>query len=321
MKRLTDAPLSMVRAGLGLVLLALLFYVVPVGDLLASVVKLTLPALLLTLLLSGVSFGLSVLKLFRTVRHYRVPAPFGEVIRIYLTGSFFNNFLPTSIGGDVVKISEITRIGNTDSLTASTCVVLERVTGILALAGIGLAFLAVTPGRYLRLGLDTLTVGRSWFLPAFLIVGLIALGAYGFRERFPGLMSALIEWIGRGRRELATALESGSLLPLLLLLSGLVHAARAGVIVVLVRDLGGRMAFLDALFLLPPVALVSFLPISPGGLGVREGMMTFCLTALGVPVGDALTISLVFRLFTLLYSAAGGVLYLLPKESPPTASA
>ena len=67
----------------------------------------------------------------------------------------------------------------------------------------------------------------------------------------------------------------------------------------------------DCLVLVPPVILVSVLPISMAGWGVREGAMITALGFAGVGSTDALVLSIAFGLVILTLSLPGGVLWLI----------
>jgi uncharacterized membrane protein YbhN (UPF0104 family) len=62
---------------------------------------------------------------------------------------------------------------------------------------------------------------------------------------------------------------------------------------------------------IPAVAMVQVLPISVGGLGVREGMLALLLHPLGVPTGQAVAVGLLWYAMTLLVSLAGAPAFAL----------
>ena len=81
---------------------------------------------------------------------------------------------------------------------------------------------------------------------------------------------------------------------------------------VLARGLGLEIPLIDLIALLPPVLLVSALPISVNGWGVREAAVVGMLGFVGVPVDAALTLSVVQGLVTAASRLPGGVAWLLP---------
>ena len=79
----------------------------------------------------------------------------------------------------------------------------------------------------------------------------------------------------------------------------------------LARALGVAVDFLDCLVLVPPVILVSTLPISLAGWGVREGAMVAAFGLIGIAAYQALGVSVAFGLVAIVVGVPGGVVWLL----------
>jgi len=71
------------------------------------------------------------------------------------------------------------------------------------------------------------------------------------------------------------------------------------------------VSILDCMVLMPPVMLVTTLPISIAGWGVREGAMVAAFAMVGVQADDALALSFLFGVTSIIFALPGGVLWLL----------
>ncbi len=98
----------------------------------------------------------------------------------------------------------------------------------------------------------------------------------------------------------------------MLLLSGIFHGLRVLVFILLAWALGHGLGIVVVLFILPIIAFVSLLPISMGGIGLREGIITFCLSTFGL----SLEVSLIVRTFSIIHSGLGGLIHVWSVGTP-----
>ena len=230
--------------------------------------------------------------------------PFPRVLALVLIGHFFNQVLPSSVGGDAVRIWCAYRAGMTPTDAAVT-VILDRalsLVGLLVLTACGLPWL---------LGLVPDTAAR------YAIVLVVAAGIGGFFAfvtcvRFPRF---LLKWrVMRSLSALAALARRLSLSPRRLLPS---LALSIGSFVIfsyivfqLAQALGARVTFGECLLLVPPVLLVSVVPVTVAGWGVREGAMVVALGFVGVAPAAAFAISVLFGLTIAAASLPGAGLWL-----------
>jgi hypothetical protein len=222
----------------------------------------------------------------------------------YMAGQFVSNVLPTTIGGDVLRVSRLSRdTGESPGTFAS--VVLERLTGWLVLPVITIVGFAVNPGLR-HLGTATrvalaLAVGTLMLLLAVLAaagsrrVG----GRFAARadwRRFLGAVHVGIDHMRSHPAAAANVLAAGFAYQLALVLAA-VAAAQA---------LGLQPAGLTALLaFFPAVLIAQVLPISMSGLGVREGAFVLFLGPLGVAHEQAIALGLLLYLLNLAVSLLG----------------
>jgi len=230
----------------------------------------------------------------------------------FLVATFFNNFLPSNIGGDVIRIRDSAKEARSKTL-ATTVILVDRVLGLMGLvlvAAIG-ATIATAPGRT-----------QAPILPIWLWTGLIVaavvsapavLAPEGVGRLLQPLAALHPEWIG-GRidtftatlarfRERPTALArafGGAVVVQALLV--LFYAA-------VVYALGVRVGVSDLAVVVPISLVVQMLPVSVNGFGVREATFSFYFSRIGLPIESALLVSLIAAAVVMVFSLSGAAVY------------
>lgn len=227
-----------------------------------------------------------------------------RLIDLYFAGQFVSNVLPTTIGGDVLRVSRLSR-SNGQPETTFASVALERLTGWLVLPLITLFGLAINPG--LR------ELGRATLLAlAVAIVTLVALTVVLLAANHPrlgGRYSSTEGWrrfvnaIHRG----VTELRHQPIAALSVLTAGLVYQVALCLAALMVAAaLGFSWLGLTALLAFyPAVLILQVLPIGIAGLGVRESAFVLFLVPLGVPAEKAVALGLVLYAINVLASLFG----------------
>ncbi len=223
-----------------------------------------------------------------------IRAPLAKFIRLYFMGSFFNNFLPTSVGGDVVKAYKLA--GTTDKkVDAVSSVFMERLTGVLVLA-------LISWGGFLY----------YFRLTAVLIsIGLLGLGAVGLwlAPRIAQLHPTLLQFYN----SVLSYREARAVLLRAIWTSFIVQFFAIATQYLVFVALGVKVSYLYCLFVVPLITVASMAPISVNGLGIQDGLYVFFFERVGVPSEMALAVSFVYHALRLSSSLIGGVLYLLKK--------
>lgn len=239
-----------------------------------------------------------------------VDVPFGEVLRQYFIGIFFANLMPTAVGGDAAKVYYLGRRSGFVQITAS--VILDRLLGFVWLAMIGAALAWAVGGDapVLVLNRRLLTLFAAGFGVALLVAWLVPV------ERvLPRLVPARwSSWTSRVS-EFVLLVREGVCRPATFFTAGAIVGAYAWLIAMVYQQYFA-VSGLPALALLPVLlAIVSMsifvnVPITVGGIGLREQLHVLLFTAFGVPKEVAVTISLILFSQSLLLSLIGGGLWL-----------
>jgi uncharacterized protein (TIRG00374 family) len=295
------------RLGLSALMLAVLIWRIPPIEMDEVVPELNLRTVLwlaVAMFLTLAGLVLSALRWQRVLEVLGLHAGLRRLLSHYLAGQFVSNVLPTTIGGDVLRVSRLSKeTGESPKTFAS--VVLERLTGWLVLPVISVIGFLVNPPLQ-HLGRATqVAVGLAFVTLLALGILLYAVadqrigGRFEARDGWRRFASAVHLGLDRLKRQPAAAanvLLVGFAYQLVLVLAA-VAAAQA---------LGVRPAGLTALLaFFPAVAIAQVLPIGISGLGVREGAFVLFLGPLGVASQDAIALGLLLYLLNLGVSLLG----------------
>lgn len=229
----------------------------------------------------------------------RLRLRFPTLVKQYFVAAFFNNLLPTALGGDAVRLFMLAREG-LPKREGAVFIVAERAIGVIALV-----LLAVV-------GVLTFDVPAEVDLFVGLLAAAVVLALAG-----AFLSRPLLERWALRRPALADALKAALLLAdaprllLLVLLSSLVfQVASIALSWVSAAAFGLDLPFTACLALVPLVWLATMLPISIGGIGIREIAFAHLLGTIGVSTEASLLVSLGTFAGLVVTGAVGGLLLL-----------
>lgn len=220
-------------------------------------------------------------------------------------GMYFNLMLPTSVGGDVVRAWYLdNRPGR--RMDAFLSVLIDRLIGLLALLALACVAVAACP-----IELPVWIRVSVWACGAAAALGLAAL-------------PVLVRWTNRFGRVRRLA-ERGRLYlahPWLLLntlaLSLVVQVANVGLVWLVGRAIGAPVPAAYYCILVPMVSLLTLLPVSLNGMGIREGGTVLFLAPLGIGAGTALSVAFLWFAVGTVASLGGGCVYLFGRFPRPT---
>jgi hypothetical protein len=246
-------------------------------------------------------------------------APLNRLNASWMVALFFNNFLPSNIGGDVIRIADSVAI--TRSRTVAAAVVLvDRAIGLAALLVIAASGL-----DHLDQGIDV--PGRDYVWIA--AVGMVLAGVPTMLR--PALLIRLLEPLGKLRPELfgrridrfSETLHRIAEAPARLW--GAVSGALAVQFLIVIFYLCIAWA-IDARcrpagFVVPVSLVLQMAPVSVNRFGVREAIFAWFFSRLGLPTDAAIALSLLSTATVMLFSLGGGVIWVVRRNHrypPPT---
>lgn len=240
--------------------------------------------------------GISCVKWRRLLGALGAGAPMGQLVRWYLAGSFAGNLLPSDVGGDVVR-GYLAGRAIPDRTAVWASILAERLTGLAGLGLLAAAALLLMPAL---LGWSPPLVLGSVTLAALGVAGGVALA---LRAR-PGGPRPLARALASVRSVLAAyAGRPGDLLACLGY-SLVYHLLTVLSLWLILLSLAPATP-LRAALVAPIAGLIGLLPLTPGGLGVREGALAVLLGRAGVDGGVALAAALVSRALLWLVALSG----------------
>ena len=262
-------------------------------------------------------FGILRWQLFLRMLHIEVPLR--EITRLFFIGAFFNQFLPGTTGGDVVRVIFLMRDHPEHKTEGFLSVAIDRLLAVLVLVIMGL-LLAWTRDDWFA---KSFAVGNlmKWFAISLFVMGAALVASFVLTSRhlvvrlprrFPFRkqiikLSTLWQLCIENRREALL----GTLYTVPMLLTYFMAFAFAARAFVPETTMKFWHLFWDMLSVMPLVTAVSSLPISLNGIGVREALFSEILTDLFLLPGSVgVLISIAGAAVYLLWGLVGGVFYL-----------
>lgn len=254
------------------------------------------------LLVYTLAVFLSTVRWAQVLEALEIPSDLPPLVSHTLAGMFVSNFLPSTVGGDVLRVTRLAA-ANGQRHTSVASVVVERLTGFLVLPFITLVALVGNPtllqlGRASRLAL-AVALGTLVALVAILV--LVSSRRIGERlegHAWLGFVAAVNLGLTRMRKDPGAAL--GVLVSALAYQLAMVAGAwMAGHALGLDVGWSAMMAFV------PIVAIAQVLPLSVSGLGLREGALVLLLAPLGVASGQAVALGLLLYGMNMVVSLLG----------------
>jgi uncharacterized membrane protein YbhN (UPF0104 family) len=264
----------------------------------------------------GVAIAVTLLQILLGALRWRqitalcgAPLASAQALRFNLIGSFFNQTLPSSIGGDAVRLWLVSRTG-AGWRAATYSVLVDRAIGLIALA---IMIVASLPWSYQLIG-DA--HGRA----ALTLLDVAALaGGLGFLAFGHLTWSRLTEWLPT-RHIHACAVIANQVIfnrrtgPVIAALSLTIHVLTAVIAWSVVRSIAAPATFEQTFLLVPPIILITMLPISIAGWGVREATMMVAFGYAGLPETDGLVVSLLYGAVSFAVGGLGGLVWVLSAE-------
>jgi uncharacterized protein (TIRG00374 family) len=240
-----------------------------------------------------------------------IKIPLKKLISSFCGGVFFNIFLPSAIGGDLVRTADLVAHTQKAKQIIAT-VFLDRLSGYIGLVVV--ALFAIFFGGSL---INDKFVFLSMFVIIILLVVMLLLLFNSFIytriTRFLSVPGAgrIKEMIREMHHEIHIFRDHRRMIASNLVLSMIIQAVFPVSVYFIGRSLGINISPIYFLIFLPIIGAITLLPISMGGLGFRESLYVVYFAKAGVIKQLALAMSLLSFSFIVFYGAIGGVIYVL----------
>ncbi len=300
-----------IRVAISIILLVFLFRQADDKSLLEAIRNVNKPLLLLAFLFFSLTYILGLLRWVMLLKAVKINLPIKRVITSFSGGIFFSLFLPSTIGGDFLRSVDLSMHTKKPKEVIAT-IFLDRLSGY-----IGLVFLALWA---IFLGWKILE-DSSVLIALGIIVGLLAVILLVFFNKFlfskinrflkspnagkiRDLISDLHEEIHLFRDKPQVVLKN-------ILLSIVIQAVPPLTFYIIALSLGVKISLAYFFIFIPIIGAIILLPISIGGLGLRDASTIFFFAKVGVGKNLAFAMALLNFSFILLYGAVGGLIYVL----------
>lgn len=238
----------------------------------------------------------------------------GRLTNLYFVGTFFNTVLPSGIGGDVVRAYELATNGVGAAVATST-VLVDRATGLLVLLALALGSTIAAHGL--------LSPALTWGIVAISLATFAGVGLLlwrglwaGLSQRLGGLASGRLSFVREllARQGLSDFyalfhLYRGPALVRALAISLAFNVLLIAVNYLIALALGVHVSLWYFLLFVPLISFALLVPLSFGGLGLREGAYIVLFGQAGVAAPVALAMSLAFYGLNVVTGLVGGGLY------------
>lgn len=244
-----------------------------------------------------------------------IKSKIGFLIQSYLVATFFNHFMPSTVGGDSVRAYDSWRLGE-NKAKAFAVVMVDRFMGLLTL----LIFVIVAfffTGKitsqipYLNIWLIILAAG------AISIIWFILFPPLKLFIKLQNNSNSIVKKVGSLFHKLGSAFvqfsEKKEALLKALFLSLLLQANVVFYYFLISEALGFNIDFINYFLIVPLTIFIMLIPISLNGIGLRENALFFFLSFYGVLKSEAVTFAWLEYGMLLILGVIGGIVYALRK--------
>jgi uncharacterized membrane protein YbhN (UPF0104 family) len=297
------------KIAVSIILLVVLLSRIDAGQLWATARKASIAWLAVALMIYFVNVVASSWRWHLLLGAQRVNVPLWTLVKSFLVALYFNNFLPSNIGGDFIRIRDTARAAGSKTL-ATLVILCDRVIGVIALvlvAATGATMVAEIGGHVGS------PIWPSWLWAGFLIGTIVSAPAVLAPAGVGRLLQPLTvfhpEWVGDRIENLTAALSRFREHPGAILgcFAGAVFVQGTIVLfyIAVAHALHVPVEGWDLAVIVPLSFIVQMLPVSLNGFGIREATFSFYFTRVGLPMEAAILTSLVAQAMIMLFSLVG----------------
>jgi len=231
---------------------------------------------------------------------------FISALQITFIATFFNQVLPSTVGGDGARIWLFARKG-AGWAKATYSVLVDRAVGLVVLALIVIACLPYT----FTLIEDSIARAVLLVIGFGTVAGaaLVVLAGLQFRQYFNRWM--VTRHLSSALYIVAAVCKSYRSATIVLACSVAIHLLTVAAAWCCVKAIAAPVSFAQVLFLIPPVILISSMPVSIAGWGVRESSTIMAFAYAGLSQSDGLIVSILFGAASFVVGVVGGIIWIV----------
>jgi len=299
-----------------LITISLLYYLfqkVPVNRVLQTIKGMEIQYFYFSIALFFLYYGFFSLRWRFLLQSQNIKIGLGIGYSYMLISFFFNNFLPSGLGMDIIRSGYVGRRDNFSKAFGTS--LMERMLGMVGMMCIGLFAIFSLRSEFIRLAL-------LYLILIFLIGGvyslLIYLKAKWLKEK---ILSIKFLNLGESVRAFYHALKlyskKGKVILIGIGYSLLVQMTIICINFFLSRSLSMDISFISLIAYIPLITVISLIPITINGLGMRESAYVFLFSSYGIAQEEALSLSLLFFAASVVASAIGGIVFIFIRRPHP----
>lgn len=279
--------------------------------------------LLLALALYFGAIAVGAVKWQILLQAQRIRLPLGNLLSYTFVGLFFGNFLPTNVGGDLVRGYDLARDTSLPA-EAAISVLVDRLVGLIAFV-----FVAVLAALLVVYSAGQAALWQVAVLAAVALLGLCGGFALMLSDRLRAqvrrlfdlsLLSSLAPLYDKLSSALSAYRRSYGALAQAFFISILVLSIGSVVNYLIALSLGGGISLLHIFLFTPLITFVLLIPISIGGIGLNQSAYVFFFNLVGVPEEKSLAMSLIMQAIIIVASLPGGILWWRKRSQRPPES-
>lgn len=256
-----------------------------------------------------VAFLLAIVGLFISAEKWHVlldsmdqRPSFLALLRLLWIGAFFNNFLPGRTGGDIIRVYGITSSTQNRS-QAITSVVVDRGLNLIALIFIAWVALIIAPNILPKHIHALLITGSSLLL-------LASFAGFLYVHKSSPQKATKITWL----QQIITSIKNITIAPNIFFKTSVLSLLYQTTVILSNYSVAKSLHIaLDPwvfFYAIPVTALITMIPISLNGFGLREGAYALIFVPLGISTTSAISISLIATGCMMALSLIGGIFYM-----------
>jgi uncharacterized membrane protein YbhN (UPF0104 family) len=230
---------------------------------------------------------------------------FAAALQFNFIAAFFNQVLPSTVGGDGVRLWLLARKG-AGWAKATYSVLLDRLFGVFVLALVVIACLPWT----LELIRDPIARAVLLALALGAVAGPLVLLLAGLRFKARLARRRLTQHWSAAAEAGAGLCRSHGFAAVVVGCSIVIHLLTIAAAWCCIRAIAAPVSFAHVLFLMPPVLLIATVPVSIAGWGVRESGMVAAFAYAGLAESDGLMLSVLFGAVSFAIGALGGFVWI-----------